>query len=127
MVGPAARALPEVAAVAVAVAGWCVKGALTSVPPCAIQDAASRATDEAVPPPNYMMNAIFACPGGCSWRSYHPGNACKIRRSSFSFRYQNEELRLIDIPCCTTVLHGGTFPISVIFNLLWKNIPTIFK
>ena len=64
MVGPAPRALPAVAAAAVAVVGWCVKGALTSVSASAIQDAASRATDEAVAPPDYMMNAIFGCAGG---------------------------------------------------------------
>ena len=58
MVGPAPRAA------AVAVVGWCVKGALTSVSASAIQDAASRATDEAVAPPDYMMNAIFGCAGG---------------------------------------------------------------
>ena len=64
MVGPAPRALPAVAAAAVAVVGWCVKGALSSVPASALQDAASRATDEGVPPPDYIMNAIFGCAGG---------------------------------------------------------------
>ena len=64
MVGPAPRALPAVAAAAVAVVGWCVKGALTSVPASAIQDAASRATDGSVAPPDYMMNAVFGCAGG---------------------------------------------------------------
>lgn len=64
MVGPAPRALPAVAAAAVAIVGWCVKGVLTSVPASAIQDAASRATDEAVAPPDYIMNAIFGCAGG---------------------------------------------------------------
>ena len=52
MVGPAHRDLPAVAAAAVAVVGWCVKGALTSVP------------DGAVAPPDYMMNAVFGCAGG---------------------------------------------------------------
>lgn len=64
MVGPAPRALPAVAAAAVAVVGWCVKGALTSVPASVVHDAASRATNESVPPPDYMMNAIFGCAGG---------------------------------------------------------------
>lgn len=64
MVGAAPRALPAVAAAAVAVAGWCVQGALGSVPASVIQHAASRATDETIPPPDYMMNAIFGCAGG---------------------------------------------------------------
>lgn len=49
MVGPAPRALPAVAAAAVAVVGWCVNGALTSVPASAVHDAASRATNVSVP------------------------------------------------------------------------------
>lgn len=63
IVGPAPRALPVVAAAAVAAVGWCVKGAISSVPASAIQHAVSQ-TNAGVEPPDYLMNAIFGCAGG---------------------------------------------------------------
>ncbi|MCZ9309928.1 hypothetical protein LH392_01270 [Corynebacterium uberis] len=58
------RAVPLVAAVAVAVVGWCVNGALSSVAPSAIQEMVSQATAGKIAPPDWVMNAIFGCAGG---------------------------------------------------------------
>ena len=63
IVGPAPRALPAVAAAAVAVAAWCVKGALGSLVPSTIQQMAHEEND-GIEPPSWVMNAIFSCAGG---------------------------------------------------------------
>ncbi|WP_205413109.1 hypothetical protein [Austwickia chelonae] len=63
LIGPAPRALPVVAAIAVAAVAWCAKGALSSLPASAIQDLASRANQN-IPPPTWVSNAIFGCAGG---------------------------------------------------------------
>ncbi|MBS5996540.1 hypothetical protein L2121_11425 [Corynebacterium diphtheriae bv. mitis] len=63
IVGPAPRALPAVAAAAVAVTAWCVKGAVGSLAPSAIQQIAHAAND-GIEPPSWVMNAIFGCAGG---------------------------------------------------------------
>ncbi|MGL5406132.1 MAG: hypothetical protein ACRDAX_04980 [Propionibacteriaceae bacterium] len=63
IIGPSPRALPVVATVAVAAVAWCAKGALGSLPASALQDIANRANND-IPPPDYVMNAIFACAGG---------------------------------------------------------------
>lgn len=63
IVGPQPRALPAIAAAAVAVTAWCVNGALASLVPSALQEMASRAFD-GIEPPDWVMNAIFGCAGG---------------------------------------------------------------
>lgn len=67
IIGPRPRALPAlsvVASAATAVVAWCVKGALSSIPASAIQHMAHKALQDNVPPPDYVMNAIFGCAGG---------------------------------------------------------------
>lgn len=63
IIGPAPRALPVVAAVAVAAVAWCAKGALSSLPASAIQQLVNQANKN-IPPPDWIMNAIFGCAGG---------------------------------------------------------------
>lgn len=61
--GPRPRALPVVAALAVAGAAWCVKGALGSLVPSALQQMAHQAHD-GIEPPTWVTNAVFGCAAG---------------------------------------------------------------
>lgn len=63
IVGPTPRALPAVAAAAVAAVAWCVKGAFSSLIPSSLQWLAHQANN-GIEPPTWVMNAIFGCAGG---------------------------------------------------------------
>ncbi|AKE42165.1 hypothetical protein UL82_10140 [Corynebacterium kutscheri] len=63
VVGPQPRALPAVAALAVAGVAWCAKGALSSLVPSALQEMVHQANSN-IPPPDWVMSAIFGCAGG---------------------------------------------------------------
>ena len=63
LIGRAPNALPVVAAIAVAAVAWCVRGALASLVPSALQAMANRANRN-ISPPTWVSNAIFGCAGG---------------------------------------------------------------
>lgn len=63
VVGPQPRALPAVAALAVAGVAWCVKGALSGLTTSALQQIVHLVNSN-VPPPDWVMSAIFDCAGG---------------------------------------------------------------
>ncbi|MHC9572579.1 hypothetical protein ACQQ6Y_03010 [Corynebacterium diphtheriae] len=63
VVGPQPRALPAVAALALAGVAWCAKGALSSLVPSALQAMVHQANSN-VPSPDRALNAIFGCAGG---------------------------------------------------------------
>lgn len=63
VVGPQPLALPVVAALAIAGVAWCAKGALSSLVPSALQAMVHQANSN-VPPPDWVLNAIFGCAGG---------------------------------------------------------------
>ena len=63
VVGPRPRALPAAAALAVAGAAWCAKGALTTLVSSTVQEIIHRVNSE-IPPPEWVLSAIIGCVSG---------------------------------------------------------------
>ncbi|MHC9940899.1 hypothetical protein ACQX2H_05585 [Corynebacterium diphtheriae] len=63
VVGPQPRALPAVAALALAGVAWCAKGALSSLVPSVLHAMVHQANSN-VPLPDRVLNALFGCAEG---------------------------------------------------------------